>query len=106
MANIEITESARLRLKDLISNKPEASGVRLTIMSGGCAGYKFSFSYLTEKQEDDLILQYEDITIAVDNQSCSMITGLELDYIEDNFGSKFVFNNAKSNCGCGKSFGV
>ena len=106
MTDIKVTDVARSRLKELIANKPEALGIRLTIKSGGCAGYKFSFDYLTEVKEEDTLLQYDDLKIAVDNLSCSMITGLELDYIQDNFGTKFVFNNTKSQCGCGKSFGV
>ena len=106
MTDIKVTDAAVSRLKELIQNKPEALGVRLTIMSGGCAGYKFSFDYLTETKEDDTILEYDNLKVAVDNLSCSMITGLELDYIQDNFGTKFVFNNTKNQCGCGKSFGV
>lgn len=114
---VTITESARNRLKQLISNRSEALGVILEIKSGGCSGYKFSFDYLTRELIDDpkyTLLYYnwdevESISkfiVAVHNQSCSMIEGLELDYVEDNFGEKFTFNNAKSQCGCGKSFGV
>jgi iron-sulfur cluster assembly protein len=107
---ITVTETARNRLKELIANKPDALGVILEIKSGGCAGYKFQFDYLLHQEQVDspeyTLLHYDDFTIAVFNQSCSLIEGLDLDYIQDNFGSKFVFNNTKNQCGCGKSFNI
>jgi len=109
MEKVSVTESARTRLKQLIANKPEALGVILEIKSGGCAGYKFNFNYLLHQdsiEDTATLLHYDDLTIAVYNDSCSMIEGLELDYIQDNFGEKFVFNNTKNQCGCGKSFGL
>jgi len=109
MEKVSVTESARNRLKELIANKPEALGVILEIKSGGCAGYKFSFDYLISQdavEDKAILLHYDDLVIAVYNDSCSMIEGLELDYVEDNFGQKFVFNNTKNACGCGKSFSI
>ena len=109
MDKVSVTEAARTRLKQLISGNPDVIGVFLHIMSGGCAGYKFKFDYILNQNnvpDTYTMLHYDDLAIAVDNQSCSMIEGLELDYVEDNFGQKFVFNNTKNACGCGKSFSL
>lgn len=106
--NFTITDKARIRLQELIVNNQEAIGVIIHIKSGGCAGYKFQFKYLTKDMvlSSFELLQFNDLTLAVNNESCSLIQGLELDYIEENLGYKFVLNNAKNSCGCGKSFGA
>lgn len=108
MTNFTITSNAKIRLQELISNKPEALGVVIDVKSGGCAGYKFSFDYLLEdtKTDGSTLYEFEGLKVLVHDQSCSKIQGLELDYVQDNFGHKFVFNNTKNACGCGKSFGV
>lgn len=104
---LKVTEAAKNKLKELIAGKPEALGVRVEILSGGCSGFKYKFSYLTEIKPDDIITDLGDIKVAIDDYSCTKMSGTELDYVtDDNFGSKFQFNNpnATSHCGCGKSF--
>jgi len=107
--HLTVTEAAKNKLKELISNRPDAIGVRVEILSGGCSGFKYKFDYLTKIEENDLVTDLGDIKIALDDYSCTKMVGTELDYVtDDNFGSKFVFNNPNSTaqCGCGKSFSV
>jgi iron-sulfur cluster insertion protein len=106
--NLKVTEAAKNRLKELISNRPDVLGIRIEIVGGGCSGFKYKFGYLTEIQETDLITDLGDMKIAIDDYSCTKLAGTELDYVTDeSFGSKFEFNNPNttSKCGCGKSIG-
>lgn len=106
---LTVTEAAKNRLKELISTRSDVLGIRVQILSGGCSGFKYKFDYLTQIEENDLVTDLGDIKIALDDYSCTKMLGTELDYVVDeNFGSKFVFNNpnATSKCGCGKSFGI
>jgi iron-sulfur cluster assembly protein len=106
---ISVTEEAQTRLRELISSNESAIGVRIEILSGGCAGFKYKFSYLTALDlEESKLVEYDGLKILLDNQSCSFLDGSELDYVVENFGSRFVFNSPTmtKKCGCGKSFGV
>lgn len=105
---ITVTPSAQARFKQLIESDATAIGVRVEILSGGCAGLKYKFGYLKQVEENDLVGIYDGLTVAIDNQSCTLMEGTEIDYIEEDFGARFVFNNPKTtaSCGCGKSFGI
>ncbi len=46
--------------------------------------------------------------IIVDSKALMFIIGMEMDYIDTDIKSEFVFNNpnVKGTCGCGESFHV
>ena len=48
------------------------------------------------------------IRVIVDSRALIFLVGLEMDYIDNDIKSEFVFNNpnAKGTCGCGESFHV
>ena len=78
---------------------------RVTIMSGGCAGYRYYFG-IEEKcdfKEDITLLDYPKIVI--DDYTCDLISGSEIDWVQNRFGSKFEIKNLNAGtCGCGISF--
>jgi len=48
------------------------------------------------------------LKIVVDSKAVMSLLGTEMDYIEDDLKSQFIFKNpnAKEMCGCGQSFSV
>jgi iron-sulfur cluster assembly protein len=48
------------------------------------------------------------VTVLVDPKALLTVLGSEMDYVEDNLSSQFVFHNpnVKGTCGCGESFTV
>ena len=48
------------------------------------------------------------IRVIIDSRALIFLVGLEMDYIDNDIKSEFVFNNpnAKGTCGCGESFHV
>jgi iron-sulfur cluster assembly protein len=46
--------------------------------------------------------------VIVDAAARMFLIGTEMDYVEDDIRSEFVFNNpnSKGECGCGESFNV
>jgi iron-sulfur cluster insertion protein len=108
LGTITVTPAAQARFKQLIGENQTALGVRVEILAGGCAGFKYKFGYLTEITDNDLVAEYDDLKVAIDNTSCTLMEGTEIDYVEEDFGARFVFNNPNTTakCGCGKSFNV
>ena len=72
----------------------------------GCNGHSYKISYTNEKAKFDEVVQEEDIRIILDSKSLLFLVGTEIDFVEDDLRSEFVFKNpqAKSQCGCGESF--
>ena len=104
---ITITESANAHLTDL-SKEHNKKYVRLEVKGGGCAGFKYEWSFENDKDNNDEVLDYDNFTLLVDKSSILMLAGMTIEYKKEIFGSflQLTNPNATSSCGCGESFGV
>jgi iron-sulfur cluster assembly protein len=59
-----------------------------------------------EAETDDTIINVEGVRILIDPDSAGLISGAEVDYVEDLMKSGFtIYNpNATASCACGSSF--
>lgn len=107
---VEITESAKSRIIDLLieENNPKLA-LRTFVQGGGCSGFSYGFTFDDEKNEDDFEFPInEQYNVLVDAMSMQYLQGAKIDYKEELMGSQFVISNpnAQSTCGCGSSFSV
>jgi iron-sulfur cluster insertion protein len=106
---IEITESAVVKIKDILAeeNNPKLS-LRMFVQGGGCSGFSYGFTLDEEKNEDDFDIEKNGVHLLVDSMSAQYLQGSTVDYTEDLMGSQFTIKNptAVSTCGCGSSFSV
>jgi len=106
---ITITESAKLKIKDILAeeNNP-AINLRVFVQGGGCSGFSYGFTLDEEQNEDDFSFDVDGVKLLVDSMSGQYLAGATIDYKNELMGSSFVINNpqAVSTCGCGSSFSV
>ena len=107
---IEITESAKNKVVDLLmeENNPNLM-LRTFVQGGGCSGFQYGFTFDEIKNEDDFEFPIgTEYNMVIDAMSMQYLTGAAIDYKEDISGSQFVITNpnAQSTCGCGSSFSV
>ena len=59
-------------------------------------------------QKLDEVVEDKGVRVIVDSAALLFIVGMEMDYVDTEIKSEFVFNNpnAKGTCGCGESFHV
>ena len=106
---IKLTARAASMVKETIEREGgKFAGLRVAVVGGGCSGFQYSLD-LDEKgaNADDLTFVEEGVTCFVDPMSSMYLMGVEVDYVEGQFGqSGFSFKNpnAKHTCGCGSSF--
>lgn len=106
---INITESARQRVTDILyDEKRQDTYLRVFVQGGGCSGFQYGFMLDYTKNEDDFVVEVEPFEILIDSMSMQYLSGSTLDYREELMGSNFVINNpnAVGHCGCGSSFSV
>jgi iron-sulfur cluster assembly protein len=106
---ITVTDDAIEQIRILLKSRgKESFGIRIGVKSGGCSGFTYSVEYADSKGQFDEIVEVGDVKILIDPKAIMYIIGTEMEYVEGDFKSGFVFNNPneKSKCGCGKSFGV
>jgi len=81
-------------------------GLRVSVMPGGCSGFKYGLLIEEQPAEDDLIVDQQGFRVFVDPFSAQYLNGVEIDYVSSMQGSGFTFKNpnATGGCGCGSSF--
>lgn len=107
---VEITESAKTKILDLLAeeNNPKLM-LRTFVQGGGCSGFQYGFTFDEEKNEDDWEIPINETRVVlIDSMSMTYMNDAEIDYKEDLMGSQFTIKNpnAQSTCGCGSSFSV
>ena len=106
---IDITESAKNKIKDILYDEgnPKMS-LRTVVQGGGCSGFSYGFTLDEEQNEDDFEIVLDEFKVLIDAMSMQYLQGASIDYKEELMGSQFVISNpnAQSTCGCGSSFSV
>ena len=79
---IKLTDNALLHLRSLIKEHNKKF-VRLQVKGGGCAGFEYEWSFADEETRNDVIV---DDILLIDRINELYLTGMELDYKNDDFG--------------------
>lgn len=106
---ITFSDLALHKLKSLIQGyNKDLIGIRVSVKSGGCSGFKYVLEYASTKNQYDEIIEQDGITLLIDPKALMYLIGTEMDYQESEAKAGFVFTNPneKGRCGCGKSFSV
>jgi iron-sulfur cluster assembly protein len=84
----------------------ESAGLRVSVLPGGCSGFKYSLNIEERALEDDAVVEVSGVRVFVDGFSLQYLSGITIDYTSSMQGSGFTFNNpnASGGCGCGSSF--
>jgi len=106
---VGLSASAAKRIAELCASKGEKDlKFRISVNGGGCSGFQYDFNLVKDRQDDDLAVERDGVTMLVDGLSLLYLTGSEVDFVEELAGSMFVVKNpnATASCGCGSSFAV
>ena len=104
---ITLTDKAISHIGRIIADQPEAKGLRIGVIGGGCSGLSYKIDFGEEKA-NDRILNFDTFNVFVDPKSSIYLKGVTLDYQDGLNGKGFVFKNpnASNTCGCGESFSI
>lgn len=106
---VHVTDAAVEHFRKQIRSSAEAQAVRLSVKESGCTGFMYVVDLVPEAGEDDLHMSLgDDVELLIDRKSLSVVTGTEIDLVQEgvNRQLRFLNPNAKDHCGCGESFNV
>eukprot|EP00388_Colpodella_angusta_P007410 GDKJ01020983.1.p1 GENE.GDKJ01020983.1~~GDKJ01020983.1.p1 ORF type:complete len:156 (+),score=21.81 GDKJ01020983.1:38-505(+) len=108
-----LTQAAADRVQFLMSQKENAKeivGVKVGLKKKGCNGLSYTMNYIGNDEigKLDEVVEDKGVKVIVDANAVMFVAGTEMDYVENETGSEFTFENPnkKSECGCGQSFNV
>ena len=107
--NMTLTERAAEEVQKFMVQEqvaPETAGLRVSVLPGGCSGFKYSLNSEERALDDDMVHEVNGVRVFVDGFSAQYLSGITIDYVTSMQGSGFTFSNpnASGGCGCGSSF--
>lgn len=105
---LSVTASAARRIARILKDEPEGAALRVAVNGGGCQGFSYDFAIERERRAEDVAIVRDGVTVLVDETSLELLSGSELDFIDNLLGQSFQIKNphATSTCGCGTSFSI
>lgn len=104
---ITLTPKAAEELGQLLSMRAisPASGLRLAVRRGGCAGWQYEMK-VADPEPGDTIVQSGAARVIIAADSTERLHGCEIDFSDDLTDAGFKIHNpqAARSCGCGTSF--
>jgi iron-sulfur cluster assembly protein/iron-sulfur cluster insertion protein len=104
---VSLTNKAAMQAREMLQKEenPTGKGLRFYVESGGCSGYQYGMTF-DEKREGDFTAEFQGVPVLVDNVSAEYLRGTIVDFSDALVGGGFKISNpqAKSSCGCGRSF--
>ena len=104
---VALSETAATTIRRLLAdNREGATGLRIMVEQGGCAGLQYKLGLDVAAHHDDQVYEFGGVRIFVDPYTLPIIDEMTVDFVDDVEQSGFVFDNPKTGatCSCGKSF--
>lgn len=103
-----LTYAAVEKVRKLLKDHPESKALKVGVKQRGCNGMSYTLTLANEKGKFDEEVVQGDVRIIIDAKAQMTLLGTEMDYVESELSSEFIFNNPniKGTCGCGESFNM
>ena len=102
-----LTDTAASKVKSLLEQEGRDDlRLRVGVQPGGCSGLIYQLYFDERTLDGDLVRDFDGVEVVVDRMSAPYLEGATIDFKEEIGHEGFTINNpnAKSGCGCGKSF--
>ena len=98
---VTVTDRAARRIAEIAAGEPTTPLLRVSVEGGGCSGFQYKFDLVSDKADDDLVLEKSGATVLIDPLSVQYMDGAEIDFVDDLIGAAFKINNPVATASCG-----
>ncbi|MBL9058798.1 MAG: iron-sulfur cluster assembly accessory protein [Mangrovicoccus sp.] len=101
---VTLTPAAIRQISRLMA-RDNATGLRLGVKKGGCAGMEYTLDYVSEVNPLDEVVEQGGARVMIAPMAQMFLFGTEIDYETNLLDSGFRFRNPNvvDSCGCGES---
>ena len=99
---IQVTDKAIEEMSKAVSEQADnGTLLRLIAISDQNGDFQYQMGIDKEPDKTDLVMEFKDLTILVDENSAPLLDGSEIDYVDGLHRSGFVITNPNAQSGCG-----
>ena len=98
---VTLTEEAKNKVSELLSQETEDMALRVAVRPGGCSGFSYEMYFDTDKAEDDVEKLFDEVRVVVDPSSAELLVGATLDFKDGLNGAGFAIDNPNAQKTCG-----
>jgi iron-sulfur cluster assembly protein len=100
-----MTDAAAARVREIVSSRDGALGIRVGVKKGGCAGMEYTVDLVTEAVAGEDHVERDGAHVWIAPAAVLFLLGTEMDFEVTKLRTGFAFRNPNqsSACGCGES---
>ncbi|MBB4287661.1 HesB/IscA family protein [Roseospira goensis] len=104
---LALTDAARSAIRVALSRSDAAHGLRIVVAAGGCAGLQYRLGLAAGAEDGDAVQTFDGVAVYIDPESAPLLVGTTVDFVSDDRGAGFVFDNpnAAGRCSCAHTGG-
>ena len=93
--DVRVSGIAGEQLQRLISGveDDDIEAIRIYVAGGGCSGMTYGMTFTDRRTDYDRVYEGDGYRIYVDAVALNYLRGVEIDFVQRETGSTFVFNN-------------
>ena len=100
--DIHLTPDAEAKMAELLAGaEPGIEGIRIFVSGGGCGGMAYGMTFAEQVSEYDSALSSNGCKLVVDTVAMNFLKGCEIDFTDDRFTFKNVFQAVGGSGTCG-----
>ena len=106
---IRLSDSAAERIREIMeAGEGKYEGVRVGVKNGGCAGMSYTMDYAESAAPLEEVVEDKGVKVFIEPKAIMFLLGMEVDFVREKLGARFVFNNPNQTaaCGCGESVSI
>ena len=106
---IRLSDSAAERIREIMADgEGKYEGVRVGVKNGGCAGMSYTMDYAESAASFEEVVEDKGVKVFIEPKAILFLIGMEVDFVREKLGARFVFNNPNQTaaCGCGESVSI
>jgi iron-sulfur cluster assembly accessory protein len=87
---VSVSARAAKQISKILAKETAPKMLRVSVSGGGCSGFQYLFDLTDTRNDDDLAIERDGVTVLVDETSLPFMEGSEIE----------------ASCGCGTSFSI
>lgn len=100
-----MSNAAAMRVREIVSSRDGAKGIRVGVKKGGCAGMEYTVDLVTEPVAGEDHIEQDGAHVWIAPAAVLFLLGTQMDFETTKLRTGFTFKNPNqsSACGCGES---